>query len=84
MTERTSRYVLLFERSHDEFDNDDMSDAEAIEQLCRELQEAMDELGVPNGWFRIVNRHVAEHGDLFGRVFVRPFLLGPAPKRLTT
>lgn len=81
MKVRTSRYVVLFERSHDEFDNEEMTEDEAVEQLCSELQQAIDDLGVPNGMFRIVNRHIAEHGDLFGPVFVPAIVLGPAKPR---
>lgn len=80
LPERTSRYVILLERSHDEYDNETMTDDEAIAQVRDELQQAMDDRGVPNGWFRIVDRQVAVHGDLFGPLVLPAIAVGPAKK----
>lgn len=67
-----SRYIIILDR----YDDDDLvspkhdgyygvarTDQEGREQVARELQEAMDQSGVPAGFFRVVARTVQDAPD---------------------
>jgi hypothetical protein len=62
-----ARYIIVLDR----YDDDDnaksgtlpASDLEGIQQVAAELQEAMEESGVPAGFFRVVARTVLDAND---------------------
>jgi hypothetical protein len=67
-----SRYIIILDRyDDDDYVKDDATlslreartDQEGREQVARELQEAMDESGVPAGFFRVVARTVQDAPD---------------------
>lgn len=70
---RVARYIIVLDRTNDDEiadgrreDGHDWpeTDQQGVEQVARELQEAMDQAGIPAGCFRVIARTEPENeGD---------------------